>query len=499
MKKSYRPWDTDRIYLLPPSTRDWLPDGHLASFILDVVDELDISAIEEPIQAKDPRGERPYNPRMMVALLLYGYASGVFSSRRLARATWTDVGARVIAAEAHPHFTTINAFRLDHHEALASLFLQVLKLCEKAGLVDLGHIAIDGTKIQANASKHKAMSYDRMKVTEERLEAEVDALLAEAEAINKAEDVEFGPDGDGSTIPEELRRREARLERIREARLALEKEARAARRLQLEEQGARARERAESAEDPKESARLVRHAERREKLAEDFGDDGAEALPGGTDGLPFNRVKHDKDGVPKPKSQRNFTDPESRIMELGGTYVQAYNCQVAVEESHQVIVAQVLTNQPPDYEHLVPLVEQTRENLDAYPTTLTADAGYWGEVNGAFCENAEMDAYISTRRRKHREHQGAQTVDPDARPPPPPAARTQRGQEMEAKVKSETGREAYAKRKWVVEPVFGQTKDARGFRRFHLRGLQKARSEYSLLCTGHNLLKLWRNRPDPAD
>lgn len=491
MKKRYRPWETDRTYLLPPSTRDWLPDGHLASFILDVVEELDISAIEEPIQARDPRGERSYDPRMMVALLLYGYASGVFSARRLARATWTDVGARVIAAESHPHFTTINDFRLVHHDALAALFLQVLKMCEKAGLVDLGHIAIDGTKIQANASKHKAMSYDRMQETEARLKAEIDALLTEADAVNKGEDAEFGPDGDGSSIPEELRRRETRLVRIREARLALEEEARAARRLQLEEQGQRARARADEADEPKEAARLVRHAERREKLAEDFGEHGAEAIPGGTDGLPFGRVKHDKNGVPKPKSQRNFTDPESRIMELGGTYIQGYNCQVAVEESHQVIVAQVLTNQAPDYEHLVPLLEQTRENLDAFPETLTADAGYWGEVNGEYCEAADIDAYISTRRRKHREHQGSQT--PEARPPPPPAARTQRGQAMEAKVKSAQGRETYAKRKWVVEPVFGQTKEARGFRRFHLRGLQKARSEHSLLCTGHNLLKLWRH------
>ncbi len=249
MKKRCRPWETDRTYLLPPSTRDWLPEGHLATFILDVVDELDISAIEEPIQAKDPRGERPYDPRMMVALLLYGYASGVFSSRHLARATWMDVGARVIAAEAHPHFTTIHSVRLVHHEALAALFLQVLKLCEKAGLVNLGHIAIDGTKIQADASKRKAMSDTRMKETEERLKAEVTALLAEADAVHKAEAVELGPDGDGSTIPEELRRREARLERIRAARLALEKEARAARRLQLEEQGTSARVRADAADD----------------------------------------------------------------------------------------------------------------------------------------------------------------------------------------------------------------------------------------------------------
>jgi len=491
MKKKYRPWDTDRTYLLPPSTRDWLPEGHLAGFILDVVSELDLSAIEKPIQAKDPRGERPYDPRMMVALLLYGYANGVFSSRRLEHATWTDLGARFIAAETHPHFTTINSFRLVHHEALAALFLQILRLCEKAGLVSLGHVAIDGTKIQANASKHKAMSYDRMKATEARLQAEVDALLAEADAVNKAEDEEFG-DSDGSGIPEELRRRETRKERIRQARLALEEEAKAARRLALEEQGKRARERAAEADDPKAAKRLERHAERREQLAADIEARPEETIPGAGDELPFHKVKHDKHGVPKPKAQRNFTDPESRIMESGGSYLQAFNCQVAVAESYQVIVAQVLTNQPPDYEHLIPLLEQTRTNLDAYPEVLTADAGYWGEENGQFCEDRGIDTYISTRRRKHREHHDRED---EARPPPPPSAKTERGKAMEEKVMSDAGREQYAKRKWVVEPVFGQVKEARGFRRFHLRGLHKTRSEFSLVCTGHNLLKLWRHGP----
>jgi hypothetical protein len=355
--------------------------------------------------------------------------------------------------------------------------------------VSLGHVAIDGTKIQANASKHKAMSYDRMKATEARLQAEVDALLAEADAVNKAEDEEFG-DTDGSGIPEELRRRETRRERIRQARLALEEEAKAARRLSLEDQGERARERAAEADTPEESQRLERHAERREKLAADIDVRPEEAIPGAGDELPFHKVQHDKHGVPKPKAQRNFTDPESRIMESGGSYLQAFNCQVAVAESHQVIVAQVLTNQPPDYEHLMPLLEQTQANLGVYPEVLTADAGYWGEENGRFCEDKGIDAYISTRRRKHREHHDR---DDEARPPPPPAAKTERGKAMEEKVMSDAGREQYAKRKWVVEPVFGQFKEARGFRRFHLRGLHKTRSEFSLLCTGHNLLKLWRH------
>lgn len=487
--KTYRPWEPNRTYLLPPSPREWLPEGHIALFILDVVGELDVSDLDGAVQAKDPRGERPYAPRMLLALLLYGYSTGVYSSRRLAQATWTDLGARVIAAEDHPHFTTINQFRLDHHEALGRLFVQVLAMCGRAGLVKLGHIAIDGTKIQANASKHKAMSYARMTEIETRLKAEVEDLLTKAKAADQAEDAAFGPKHDGSTVPDELKRREARLSKIREAKAALEQEAAEGRRLELEEQAKRAREAAVAESDPHEAAKDIRRAEAREQAAQKVGEAGAAGIPGATDGLPFHSVPHDKDGKPRAQAQRNFTDPESRIMQTGGTYVQGYNCQLAVDEAHQIIVAQILTNQGPDCEHLQPLLKQVHANVGALPERATADAGYWSEGNGAYCEQAGVDAYISTRRRRHEEPE-------DAPPDPaslPLAARTQAGQAMEAKVRSEAGRAAYAKRKWTVEPVFGQMKEARGFRRFHLRGLKKVRGEFTLICIGHNLQKLWRN------
>lgn len=486
--KTYRPWEPNRTYLLPPSTRDWLPEDHLASFILDVVDELDLDAIEVPIQQKDPRGEKPYAPQMMVALLLYGYSTGLFSSRRLAQATWTDLGARVIAAEAHPHFTTINQFRLDHRTALADLFVQILGLCQKAGLVELGHVAIDGTKIQANASKHKAMSYDRMKKTEKQLQAEVEELLRKAEEVDRAEDEAFGADHDGRSIPDELRRRQSRLERLRQAKAELEKEAAAARRAALEEQGRRASEAAERTAVPRERAKLERRAAKRQGQAEKLGGAGIADIPGGGDGLPFNTVPHDAEGKPKAKAQRNFTDPESRIMVTSGTYVQAYNAQVAVDEKGQVVVSCLVTNQAPDVQHFRPLLEQAHRNTKAQPCQTTADAGYWSEENAQFCQDAGIDAYISTRRRRHEE-------GPDGEPttPPPKQNRTPSALAMEAKVTGAEGRAVYAKRKWTAEPVFGEIKEARKFRRFSVRGLQKVGAEWALVCATHNLLKLWRN------
>lgn len=485
--KTYRPWEPDRVYLLPPSTRDWLPEDHLARFILELIDELDLGVIDDRLQEKDPRGEKPYAPRMLVSLLLYGYSTGVFSSRRLAQATWTDLGARVIAAEEHPHFTTINRFRLDHHEALAGLFLQVLAMCKRAGIVQLGHVAIDGTKIQANASKHKAMSSDRMNATEKRLEGEVAALLAKANEVDRAEDAEFGAENDGSSLPEELRRRETRIQRIREAKKALEKEAAEARRVELEEQADRARAAAAAESDPHEAAKLERRAAARDLAATKVGELGKAGIPGAQSGLPFNKVPHEADGTPKPKAQRNFTDPESRIMQSGGTFLQGYNCQIAVDEANQIIVAQVLTNQSPDGEHLRPVLEQVRANLGKMPAQATADAGYWSDENGQFCQDNKVDAYISTRRRRHEE-----ALDGAASADPPPSGKTPAGLAMEVKVTTGPGRGVYAKRKWTVEPVFGQMKEARGFRRFKLRGLRKVRAEFALVCTGHNLLKLWK-------
>jgi transposase len=486
--KNYRPWDTDRTYLLPPSTRDWLPEDHLAWFILELVNELDLRAIEETIQEKDPRGMPPYSPRMMVALLLYAYATGTYSSRRIAKATWTDVAFRVLAGEQHPHFTTINQFRLDHLDSLAALFTQVLKLCHKAGMVDLGQVAIDGTKIQANASKHKAMSHDRMKETEKRLKAEVETLLARANETDRAEDQAFGADKDGTDVPEELRRRTTRLARIAAARAELEREAAAARKMEIEAQADHWREEAKAAATPDDEAKLTRRSNKRQKAAEALGVDIA-VIPGVHDGLPFHTVQHDADGAPKPKAQRNFTDPESRIMAHNGTYMQGWNAQIAVDETNQIIVAQVVTNQAPDVEHLIPLNEQVHVNLGRYPTTMTADAGFWSDENGDYCAQNGIDAYISTRRRRHE-----QLPDDPPDPAPNPAARTTAGEKMEAKVTSEGGRKVYAKRKWTVEPVFGQVKEARRFRRFSLRGMRKVRGEFSLLCAVHNVLKLKKHR-----
>jgi transposase len=487
--KTYRPWEPERTYLLPPSTQDWLPDDHLAFFILDVLDQLDLRAIENVLQEKDPRGEKAYSPRMMTALLLYAYSIGVYSSRGIVQATWTDMGARVIAAESHPHFTTVNQFRLDHRGALAGLFVQVLRLCDQAGLVALGHVAVDGTKIQANASKHKAMSYDRMKETEKRLQDEVEALLAKAEAADRADDERYGADKEGPDIPDELRRRETRRARLQAAKAGLEREAAAARKMELEAQARRAEDSASRTEDPNEAATLHRRAAARRSAASKLADVGPADVPGATDGLPFHTVQHEKDGTPKPKAQRNFTDPESRIMAMNGGFIQAYNGQIAVDEKHQIIVAQLVTNQGPDPEHLEPALRQVHANLGSFPEKATADAGYWSEMNAQFCQEARIDAYISTRRTKHADPDSEATLSA----PIPANANTEAGRAMESKVCGPAGRLIYARRKWTVEPVFGQTKEVRGFRRFSLRGLGKVRAEFAIVCTTHNLLKLWRN------
>ena len=511
--KTYRTWQPDRNYLLPPATRDWLPEDHLAWTILDVVDELDIGDIESVLQSTDPRGTRPYQPRMMIALLLYAYCTGTYSSRGIARATWTDLAFRVIAAEDHPHFTTINQFRLDHLLALKELFKQVLKLCQHAGMVALGHVALDGSKVQANASKHKAMSYDRMNETEARLESEIDALMSEANATDRKEDVEFGKDGDGVDLPDEIRRRDVRKTRIQAAKSALELEAKAARKAELTDQADRAAAAAKAESDPAEAAKLTRRATAREAAAAQLGDVDTAVIPGSGTGLPFHTVPHERDGTPKPKAQRNFTDPDSRIMTSNGGYMQAYNVQVVADEKSQIILAEAVTNQAPDVEHLPALLDQVQHNTGHYPKQASVDAGYYSAENVRFCEENGIDAYISTRRRKHeepvlnREVEGTEAPaangknvahtpvlddadDPPVATAPDPGPR----EKMEAKVTSKEGRKVYAKRKWVVEPVFGDIKEARRFRRFSLRGLWKVAAEFSLVCLAHNLRKLHLER-----
>jgi len=450
VSKVYRPYAPGQGFLLPPSPMEWLPEDHLARFVMDVVSQLDLSAIYGWYE-RELRGFPPHHPQMMVSLLLYGYCVGVPSSRKIERKTYEDVAFRVIAANEHPDHSRISDFRRVHLKALAGLFVQVLKLCRAAGLVRLGHVSLDGTKVKANASKHKAMSYDRMKKDETRLKEKVDQLLRQAEQTDADEDARYGRGKRGDELPEDLRRSKDRLQRIRVLKAALEAEAR-------DQQSQRD---ADSGDD------------------KDAGDP-----PPPSETLPTHKIPVEKDGTPTDKAQRNFTDPESRIMKMSDGFVQAYNCQLVVDAENQIIVAQDVSNQPPDVEYLQPLMEQAIQNCGQAPDQLSADAGYFSEANVAYALNQGIEPFIATERKKHSVEE------------PPIRGRAPMGQTlkeaMARKLKTKYGREAYAKRKVTVEPVFGQIKEARGFRRFLVRTVEKVRGEWALMALTHNLLKLHR-------
>jgi transposase len=484
--KQYRPWAPDQAYLLPPSPTEWLPEGHLAYFVLEVVQELEINSIEGAIQEKDPRGERPYSPRMMTALILYAYCAGVFSSRKIERATYEDVALRVIAGGAHPHFTSVNRFRLEHRKALSGLFVQVLKLCARAGLKTVGHVAVDGSKVQANASKHKAMSYGRMKEDEKRLQAEIEALLRRAEEVDAAEDAAHGADMRGDEIPEELRRRETRLQRIRAAKAELEKEAAEARAAELRENAEGLRKTADDdTATPRQrrlATTLAAKAENEAKKLSRSKDDDDDASGGGTSQLSLHRVSATREGKPKDTAQRNFTDADSRIMHRNGAFLQAYNAQAAVSED-QIVLAHAVTNHPVDMNQLVPMLERVAENCGQRAAVMTADTGYLSEANITYCARNGIDAYIALRR-----------TDAEKLTQVPASAPLVAHWDMHQKVSSPRGKRIYALRKILVEPVFGQIKAAMGFRRFSLRGLGKVETEWGIVCLCHNLLKLFRAR-----
>ena len=339
----------------------------------------------------------------MTALLLYAYSVGVFSSRKVERATYEDVAFRVLAGGAHPHFTTVNAFRLEHREALAGLFVQVLRLCSRAGLSTVGHVSLDGSKIAASASKHKAMSYGRMKREEQRLAAEIESLLFRAEQTDQREDEQYGRGERPDDLPRELQRREARLHRIREAKAALEKEAAQARAAQLREQAAAQSQRADVAHDATERKRAATRAAKSrsqaDELSERHDDDDDDGSGGGAvSGLPSHQVPATPSGEPTDKAQRNFTDPDSRIMVRNGVFLQAYNAQAVVSES-QLVVAHAVTNQPPDTQHLVPMMERVRETCGSLPELLSADSGYVSEANITYCAAHGIDAYLAVRRK----------------------------------------------------------------------------------------------------
>ena len=426
MAKTYRPYVPEQDLLLPPSLKEWLPEDHLAFFVSDLIDQLDLSAITSRYEEEE-RGYPPYHPVMLTKVLVYAYCVGVFSSRKIQRRLVEDVAFRVLAASNQPDFRTIADFRKTHLIALKGFFEQVLRLARELGTPRVGRVALDGSKINANASKHKAMSYGRMREKRQQLRDEVTALLAQAEAADAAADAEYGTDRRGDELPAELQRRESRLKRIREAQQALE---------------ARAKAEAAAAGEPAESAR------------------------------------------PDPKAQYNFTDPESRIMKGPDGFVQAYNVQVAVDEL-QMIVGQAVTQETNDKKQLMPMITTIEQQSGDMPTQLLADAGYCSDVNLTAIGDTTIDAYISTRKQKHGERPG-----PCPRGSLPNTATII--DRMSRKLQTKTGAAVYAARKGIVEPVIGQIKQARGFRQFLLRGFEKVQGEWSLVCTTHNILKLYR-------
>ncbi len=456
VEKTFRPYDPDQVLLMAPVLSEWVPEGDLAHFVSDLVETgvLELSAIYSSYE--DERGYPPYDPRLMVKLLIYGYANGVMSSRKLERATYRDVAVRMLCAGQHPDYRSIARFRKRHLEALGELFVGALRLCKQAQLVGLGSLALDGTKLRANASRHKAMSYERMVKKETELEAEiaelrknVGALLSEAEDVDVEEDERFGAERRGDELPQELQRREQRLARIREAKEALQAEAleaERARRAELQAQGKKPRK-----------------------------------PPGGRD--PFK---------PKPSAQRNFTDPESKIMKTSdGSFHQCFNGQAVVDSQAQVIVVAELSDEAPDARQLPAALDQLDENLleiDAQlpdDAALTADAGYFSEENVKITAAHGLDPHIATGRFKHSE-------------PQPPAPRGPIGkdatpkQRMARKLKTKHGHAIYARRKAIVEPVFGQIATVQDGRRMLIRGKPAARAQWRLECAIHNLLKLHR-------
>ena len=453
--KTFKPYTPDQLLLLPPALQDWLPEGHLARFLSDVVDHaLDLTPIVATYETGDGRGQPPYHPALMVKLLVYAYCTGKPSSRKIEQATYDEVPYRVLAANQHPDHDSIAAFRQTHLAALAGLFTQVLALCQQAGLVKLGHVALDGTKVLANASKHKAMSYGRMGEAEQKLEREVAALLARAAQVDAAEDARYGKGQRGDELPAELARRESRLTKIREAKAALEAEARA-----------QAAEVATMAQ-----AKLAE----RQRQAETTGRKPTGRPP---------CIPDPTQAQPLPKAQRNFTDPESRIMKDGATksFVQAYNAQAAVDGTAQIIVAADVTQEANDKRQLVPMLTQVATNVGAAPAVALADSGYFSEAAVTDAALAAVDLYVAVGRQQHGEAP-ATLVREDG---------TVIGR-MRAKIASDAGQAIYALRKTIIEPVFGQIKGPRGFRRFSFRGRGKVQAEWLLICLTHNLLKLFR-------
>jgi transposase len=458
MSTRYRAYAPEQPCLLPSAPQDWMPEDHLAYVVRDVVRGLDLAAFHRSY-INDPRGAPPFDPAMMVSLLLYSWCSDVYSSRRIAMLCVGDLGGRYLAAGEQPDFRTISGFRLRHGDALADLFVQSVQLCQAAGMVSLGHVAVDGTKLAANASKRKAMSYGRMVRAEADLRAEIAEIQRRSQEEDAREDGLFGKDSIGFDLPKELKFRETRLARILEAKAQLEADAR-------------------MAAEAKAAERLAKAAERENERPSNDGKPRGGRKP-----------KDPAAAVPKESAQRGFTDPDSRIMKSGtGEWVQGYNAQAAVDRDHQVIVACELTNMAADAPHLQPLMEQVARNTGGVPIEQSADAGYFSAENVQSQSKPYSQPYIPPDRLKHG--RDAVPVFQDTAD-----ADLSVGDRMRKLLSTPEGRKAYANRMKTVEPVFGQIKGcpgAPGFRSVLRRGLTKARQEWKWQCATHNLLKYMR-------
>ncbi|MEO6952597.1 MAG: IS1182 family transposase [Polyangia bacterium] len=435
MAKTFRPWDVEQRWLSPPSVDELVPDGHLAHFVRDTFrDELDVSAIMS--EYGEERGFPPFHPVMMTALLMYAYCQGIYSSRRIAKACVERVDFMAVTGRSQPDFRTIGKFRKRHLGALASLFQQVLRLCQRAGMAQLGHVALDGTKIKANASKRKAMSYGRMKEAEPRLALEVQSWFDQADALDGEDDRKHGVERSGDELPDWVVNKEQRRQRIQAAMAQLEAEAR------------------KPDDDP--------------------------SPPMGGAPQPSGDVS--SDAKPADRAQLNFTDPESKIMKTGDGFIQAYNCQAAVDGAHQIIVACDVIAKQNDNDQLVPMLDHIRRNLGRNPRELSADCGYFSEANLRALRRRRIRGYVAVKKERMKAKSSSRRSSP----------RGPLAVEMRRRIDRGGYRSRYRLRKTTVEPVFGQVKSGRQLARFSLRGLTAVKGEWAMLCTAHNLLKLAR-------
>lgn len=453
--KSFRQYVPEQSLMLPPDVREWVPDGHLARFVEEVSGLFGLEEFYASYE-EDGRGLSAYHPLLMVRLLLYGSLTGRYSSRKLERATYEDVPTRYLVADAHPDHARIAAFRTRHEKALEGIFVQVVLLCARAGLVKLGRVAIDGTKIKANASRFKSLTYAQMQEEEKQWAVEqVRRWMAEAERVDRAEDEEYGKHRRGDELPAELATTEKRRARIREL---------------MEQMKQEAREKAQ-----RDRVEAEKHLEQRRREEERRGRRFGGRPP---------KMPDPEKAEPKPTAQRNLIDSDSRIMKdnSSNSFQQAYNAQVVVDEENQIIVAAAVTQQEHDREQLVPMINQVKRNLGQKPKVILADSGYWGPEQLTDESLNGTDLYLPPEGNNQMRRRGK-------------ASRWSRNPELldqlRQKMKTQVGRDQYRARQGIVEPVFGQIKHAHGFRQFLMRGLKKVSVEWSLLCTAHDLLKLY--------